>query len=88
LDFWQNLHIPSTALDVNSDFICFFFFNFYFIFKLWDSVFHLFLSTGVASNCVLAWQRGFLFPGFLFDSFFEVFHIFVQLLFYILCYPH
>jgi hypothetical protein len=35
------LHIPFTALELSdSDFFCFVL-NFYFIFKLWDFVFHL-----------------------------------------------
>jgi hypothetical protein len=35
--------------------------------------------------CYLYDKRNFLFTEFLFDSFFEVFPIFIQLLFYILC---
>jgi hypothetical protein len=32
--------------------ILLFFFNVYFVFKLWHSVFHLFQSAGVAFNCI------------------------------------
>jgi hypothetical protein len=46
------LHIPFTALELSdSDFFCFVL-NFYFIFKLWDFVFHLNKSAVVAFHCV------------------------------------
>jgi hypothetical protein len=51
--------------------LLFFFFNVYFVFGPWNSDFHLFQSAGVAFNWIFKFVlREFLFPGFLFKSFF------------------
>jgi hypothetical protein len=47
-----------------------FFFNIYFIFRPWNSVFHLFQSSEWLSNVIFIWFKEFFFPGFLFESFF------------------
>jgi hypothetical protein len=71
---------PLSLLAKNSSV----FFNIYFVFEPWNSVFHLFQSTGVTSNIFLFDLRHFLIPGILFDFFFWTFHMFVKLLFHIL----
>jgi hypothetical protein len=58
----------------------------YFIFEFWDSVFHLFLSAEMASHCAFVWlKRLFISRICVWFFFSEVFLIFVQLLFHILC---
>jgi hypothetical protein len=61
-------------------------FNFYFIFKLWDSVFHCSNLLEWPSTVFFVWLKGVFISRISVWFFFsEVFHIFVQLLFYILC---
>jgi hypothetical protein len=62
-----------------------FFFNFYCIFKLWDSVFHLSSLLEWTSTVFCLTKGTFYFQKFCLILFSEIFHIIVKLFFYIFC---